>query len=121
MATPASDPISDGSSADKVASNTQDSKEGSIDYDYEDRLPTDEERKTLRLVADRIPIAAILIAVVEFGRHFLNPTRIVFVYTFVSQPNVPRITARRAHSAILSRGHCLREGTGPAQPPKERS
>ncbi|KAL8279906.1 hypothetical protein RQP46_007756 [Phenoliferia psychrophenolica] len=43
------------------------SKEGSIEFEYEDRLPTEEERKTLRLVADRIPLAAVLIAVVEFA------------------------------------------------------
>lgn len=51
-----------------VFSSAASSVKGAKESDYsEDELPTEEERKTLRLIADKIPLAAILIAVVEFG------------------------------------------------------
>lgn len=42
-------------------------KGGRVGDSEDGDLPTEEERRTLRLVADKIPIAAALIAVVEFG------------------------------------------------------
>lgn len=56
-----------------------------MDFDPEDRLPTEEERKTLRLVADRIPIAAVLIAVVEFG----EPTSLFLDVCALTKPQNP--------------------------------
>lgn len=56
----------------RQSSTVVSSIEGSIKEDShveedEDRLPTEEERKTLRLVSDKMPLASILIGVVEFA------------------------------------------------------
>ncbi|KZT71072.1 PTR2-domain-containing protein [Daedalea quercina L-15889] len=60
---------------------------GSVDEDSE--LPTDEERATLRRVADAVPWNAFLIAFIELGERFSYYGTTVVFTNFIQQPLPP--------------------------------
>lgn len=119
------DYIAGGSRGGKARSSTEATsfEEALHTHSAYDDVPTEEERNTLRLVADKIPYTAWLIALVEFGEQLVRrafPAELISLYRAL-QPSVPPTMDVLVPSATSSSVLFPREVMGQEQRPPELS